>query len=201
MLGIVLGTGPSLNQSAEQVRELGRRGALLFGPNNTFQDFELSVWLACDPQWHKHYGRVTGDFDKFHWDSAICWKYGYQYIEGIWHDHLWTADKKKISLGHCSGVQLLNLAVHYGCDPILLVGHDFRYPEGQPRHYFSGLSETDGEYPQEIRKFSKFKKESGNDLLEVYRKIALTPTLPSIVNCTPGSALPWFPMGDLRDYL
>ena len=183
------------------MRELVRRGALLFGPNNTFEDFALDVWLACDPAWHRHYGKVEIDADLWHWDADICAEHGYRHVEGVWYDGLWMADKSKISLGHCSGHQLLNLAVHYGCDPILLVGHDFTYREGEPRHYFTGLSGEDGEYPAEIRKFSKFSKPDGNDLMAVYKRIADQEGLPRVINCTPGSALLWFPMGDLKDYL
>ena len=116
---------------------------------------------------------------------------------------LWMADKTKISLNHCSAAQLLNLAVNqYECDPVLLVGHDFSYAPGVPRHYFTSLSDVAGEYPAELRKYSLFDKQgAGDDLLAVYRRIAATPGLPRIVNCTPDSALPWFEMGDLRDYL
>lgn len=202
MLGIIVGTGPSLNESAPLVRKLGEQGALLFGCNNTYQDFDLDVHLACDPTWHQHYGQVHGDFDKWHWSREICDKYGYTYVEGVWHDGLWMADKSKISLNHCSGAQLLNLACNqYSCTTVLLVGHDFHY-NGPKRHYFSGLSEADGEYPQPLRKHSAFIKNNGtDDLLAVYKRISQTPGLPKIVNCTPGSALPWFPMGDLKDYL
>lgn len=219
MLGIVLGTGPSLALVADQVRDMRRRGvAWVFGVNNTFEDFELDAWIACDPAWHEHYGQVEGDFDKWHWDRGICERFGYRYIEGVWmvdgvayprSEHLtppglagglWLEDDTRISLNHCSSAQALNLAVHYGCDPIALVGHDFRYQEGQPRHYFRGLSDDDGEYPSEIRKHSPFDKQGrGDDLLAVYQRTAEQAGLPSIINCTPGSALPWFPFGELQD--
>ena len=117
-------------------------------------------------------------------------------------DRLWMQDKSKISLNHCSGAQLLNLACNqYECDEVVLIGHDFHY-NGQQRHYFSNLSDTPGEYPQEIRKFSKFdKKGQGDDLLAVYKRIADQKGLPTIINCTPESALPWFEFGDFRDYI
>ena len=111
--------------------------------------------------------------------------------------------ENKISLNHCSGAQLLNLAAgnQYGCTEIILIGHDFHYKADQ-RHYFTGLSETDGEYPQAIRKFSKFDKQGqGNDLLQVYRHIANQEGLPPIYNATEGSALKWFPVRKLKDFL
>lgn len=220
MIGIVIGTGPSLTDAIPDIKRLQEQGALLFGPNNTYQDFDLNVWLACDPAWHKHYGKIDlAHTDQWHWSPEICKTYGYTYVEGVWMidgvaysrneyelapgpvGGLWMEDKTKISLGHCSGHQLLNLAANqYGCDQILLVGHDFKYEPNKPRHYFSGLSDKDGEYPKQLRKFSKFIKPQGNDLLEVYKGIADQEGLPPITNCTQGSALPWFEFKELSDF-
>lgn len=218
MIGIVLGTGPSLAQSAEAVRKLRSQGALIFGVNNTFEDFDLDVWIACDPAWHEHYGQVTGPFDKWHWDRGICERFGYRYAEGVWLvdgvayprseyvlapgpvGGLWLKDKTRISLNHGSGPQALNLAAHYDCDPILLVGHDFKYEPGKPRHYFSGLSEAAGEYPKEIRKTSAFGHDN-DGMMGVYKRIAAQPGRPEIINCTPGSALRSFPQSRLECFL
>lgn len=200
MIGVILGTGPSLTQSADSVRKLQSEGALIFGPNNTFRDFDLDVWLACDPLWHEVYGNVTGPFDKWHWSRDICHTGGYRFIEGVWVDGLWLKDRTRISLNHCSGAQLLNLAVHYDCDPILLVGHDFHY-DGPKRHYFDDLSDVPGEYPLKLRKWSEFDKRGrGDDLLAVYKRIADQKGRPEIINCTPNSRLPWFPMRGLNDF-
>lgn len=194
-LGIVLGTGPSLSAAVPQIKELQRQGALLFGVNNTYLDFDLDCWIACDPTWHDEFSPVDlPDTDCWHWDISICKRYGYRFIEGRWLDGLST-DPNWISFNHCSGAQALNLAVHYGCETILLVGHDFHY-QGPARHYFSGLSDEDGEYPGHLRKFSTF-----DGLMRTYEHIADQDGLPRIVNCTPGSRLRCFPMGDLRDYL
>jgi len=183
--------------------KIPRFDGLIFTCNNSYKDVRTDVWLACDPAWHHHYGQVSGDFDKWHWDADICSAYGYTYVEGIWHTGLWLKDKSKISLNHCSSAQLLNLALNqYGCNEAVLIGHDFRYPLGQPRHYFSGLSETDGEYPQAIRKFSKFDKGPGQyDLLDVYDEISRTEGIPPIYNATQGSALTAFPYRPLEDFL
>lgn len=197
MRGLVLGTGPSLR---DVLHLIPRFDGLVFGPNNTFQDVPLDVWLACDPAWHALYGRVDGDFDKWHWDSGICQKHGYRYIEGVWHKGLWLQDRTKISLNHGSCPQLINLACHYGCDEIVLVGHDFT-DSGQ-RHYFDNLSETPGEYPAPIRKHSLLIKPAGQyDMLTVYREIHDTPSRPPIFNATEGSKLPWFEFRALEDFL
>ena len=197
---LILGTGPSLNDCKHLIPKFD---GLVFGCNNTYQDIDLDVWLACDPKWHARYSPVLGEFDKWHWDKGICEKYGYRYVEGVWVDGLWMKDKTKISLNHCSGAQLLNLAANqYECSEIILVGHDFRYTTDQPRHYFTGLSDTEGEYPPELRKYSLFDKQGqGNDLMKVYQHIADQKGLPPIINCTPGSHLKCFPVGNLEDYL
>lgn len=206
MRGLIVGTGPSLRAV---LHLLPRFYGLIFTCNNSYKDIRTDVWLACDPAWHAHYGRVAGDFDKWHWDAGICAAYGYDYVEGIWHEaktgpmRLWLKDKTKITLGHCSSVQLLNLALNqYGCSEAVLIGHDMTYRPSQPRHYFTGLSETDGEYPQAIRKHSEFDKGPGRyDLLDVYKELAQTAGMPPVYNATQGSALTAFPYRPLEDFL
>ena len=214
---LIVGTGYSLKA---QLHMLPHFDGLVFTCNNSYRDIKTDVWLSCDPTWHGLYSPVYGDFDKWHWDADICKRYGYRYVEGVWMvdgkayprseyltppgdaGGLWMQDKTKISLNHCSGAQLLNLACNqYECDTVLLVGHDFHYNAPQ-RHYFDDLSPIKGEYPEAIRKQSVFIKNNGqDDLLAVYKRIAETPDLPKIINCTPDSMLPWFPRGDLTDYV
>lgn len=169
-------------------------------------------WIACDPKWHEYSGQVYGHwFDKWHWRSDIARKYNYNHVQGIWHDGLWLKDNEHISLNHGSAPQAMNLACHYGCTEIVLVGHDFDYPEGEPRHYFDDLSDVPGEYPAPLRKHSAFIKNDGrilpnkqnDDLLAVYKRIDDTPGRPAIVNATPRnkSKLPWFPFRDLQEFL
>jgi len=121
---VILGTGPSLEKQRDNLlRWRAENKVRLFGVNNTFNDFPLDVWIACDPKWHEHYGQVEGDFDKWHWDKGICEKYGYQHIEGRWGDGLST-DKSYIHYGHSSGYQALGLAAHYGHKEVYLAGFD-----------------------------------------------------------------------------
>ena len=201
--GVVIGTGPSLADVADELRDLKAAGkVMLFGINRTFEDFDLDVWIQCDPSMHKHYGQTEGDFDKWHWDKDICEKYGYRYIQGVWLDGLST-DTDYLSLGHASGWQALQLAaVQYRCDIVLLVGHDMRYEIGKPRHYFN-LSDVAGEYPARLRKHSLFLKPDGSGLLPNYRHIAAQCSageIPQIYNCSEGSAMTCFPMAELSDF-
>ncbi len=187
-IGVVLGTGPSL----AEVTNLD--GLRVFGINNTYRDFELDVWTACDPQWWDVYGWETRyiEADRWHWDEDIAQRYGAWYIEGRWCDGL-SLDPSYIHYGHSSGYQALNLAVHYGCNPILLVGYDMRY-NGQ-RHYFKDLSDMPGEYPVQLRKWSTFE-----GLIQCYETISKQQGLPAIINCTPGSALQCFPFDELSNF-
>lgn len=210
MRGLIVGTGPSLRGLIEQIPRFEGR---LFILNNTWREpwveehwrrHEIPVvWIACDERWHEVNGPqdLPDWVEPYHFDREICRLGGYRHIEGVWHNGLWLEDCTKISLNHGSAPQAINLACHYECDPIVLVGHDFDYPPGQPRHYFDDLSDRPGEYPEPLRKYSKFIKNNGqDDLLAVYKRIADTPGRPEIINCTPGSKLPWFPFANFEDF-
>jgi hypothetical protein len=182
----------------------------LFGVNNTFEDFPLDHWIACDPAWHDYYGPVFGDFHKYHWDHEICDRYGYQFIEGRWADGVSPPGASWISLNHGSGPQILNIATSVAqVDCVLLVGHDMTYRPGEDRHYFQGLSGSSGEYPEPLRKHSPFTKPArvggahpdGDGIMYNYKHIAEQKGLPPIYNCTPNSAMKWFPFRNLEDFL
>ena len=183
---VILGTGPSLEKQRDNLlRWRAENKVRLFGVNNTFNDFPLDVWIACDPKWHEHYGQVEGDFDKWHWDKGICEKYGYQHIEGRWGDGLST-DKSYIHYGHSSGYQALGLAAHYGHKEVYLAGFDME--DAGKRHYFDDLSDDSGEYPEKLRKYSKFA-----GLIECYETVWEQTDRPVIFNMNPFSALRCFP--------
>lgn len=204
---IVIGTGPSLAQQIAHIQRLQAQGAKLYGINNTFRDFELDTWIACDPAWHQHYGKIDlPGVRQVHWDEDIVDRFGYEFMPGEWLPGLST-DPGTISFGHSSGWQALNLASH-DCDRgdfILLTGYDMTYRPGEARHYFGDLSEDVGEYPMPLRKFSKFDKGVGDGLLWDYQEIARQAQrgdVPPIYNCTLDSAMRWFPFYDLeRDEL
>ena len=186
---IVLGTGPSLNDQADEIRESGYP---IFGVNNTFNDFDLDAWIACDPSWHHEYGQVEGDFLKYHWDAGICERYGYEHIRGEWETGRLSLDPRYISYNHCSGAQALNLAVLMGAKTVYLAGHDMHY-EAPSRHYFNDLSEDLGEYPERLRKYSSFE----GLINDVYIPISKQEGLPEIINLTHSSALKCFKFGAL----
>ena len=200
---IIIGTGPSLLQQIDHIQGLQRYGrAKLYGINNTYRDFDLDTWIACDPAWHKYFGQVYGTFRKVHWDKEICTRNNYEHIPGEWLPGL-SLNPETISFGHSSGWQALNLAAH-DCRPgdrILLCGYDMTYRTGEARHYFGDLSEDVGEYPKPLRKWSKFDKGFNDGLLWDYRHIAKqveAGEVAPIYNCTLDSAMRWFPFYDLE---
>lgn len=202
---VVLGTGPSLAGQIEQLIALRAAGRCrLIGMNATFQHFPtLDVFTACNIEWWDYCGseftlwRSVARCDAWHWDRVCAQRWGLNWIEGRWGNGLST-DPTYIHLGHSSGVQALNLAVLYGCDPILLCGYEMTETAGQPRHYFTDQSDVPGEYPMPLRHYAKCS--NGHEgLLPIYREIAAQTGLPRIVNCTPGGKLDCLPRAPLAE--
>jgi hypothetical protein len=200
-LAVVIATGPSITpETFELLERYVQPRVALFGMNNVYEDIALDVHVACDPSWWRTYGKAAKDSGRcgisytWDWDSHLAFPHT-EYVEGRWGPGL-SVDPTYIHYGHSSSYQCLNLAVLYGAARILLVGFDMKYPPGQPRHYFQALSAVGGEYPEHLRKWSKF-----DGLLKQYDTIRGQQGLPPIINCTPGSAMTTFPMGDLHKEL
>ena len=204
MRAIVIGTGPSLNKEAAELVQSSRLPK--FGCNNTYQEFNLTALLACNPEWWDYYWprdkRLReGDFAKWTWDKPTAERYGLAHILGEWGDGLST-DSGTIFYGHSSGYQLINLALHYGVTEFVLIGYDLRYPGGyskesrQPgdgRHYF-------GEYPPQLHHWPSVGPNGEMaGLLDCYRTINPDDYGIRIINCSPDSALDFFETGNLAD--
>lgn len=172
-------------------------GLPVFGCNQTFELFDLSAHLACNPEWWDYYWERSDRLramqcPRWTWDKPTADKYGISYIEGRWGDGLST-DPACIHYGHSSGYQLLGIAYHAGVRDAVLVGYDLRYPPGYDgtrqiaggdRHYF-------GEYPPELQHWTKFNIGPAgeiNGLIDCYRTVARQGAM-RIALGTPGSAL------------
>jgi len=205
---IVLGTGPSV--TPEVIKQLRQTKLPIFGCNNAYQIAPLTALLSCNIEWWNYYwprdiSLRHGSFDKWTWDKPTADKYGLAHIRGEWGDNLST-NPEVIHYGHSSGYQLLNLAYHYGVREAVLIGYDLRYPAGYngktqtaggDRHYF-------GEYPPELQHWTKFGIGNGgelNGLLDCYRTIDTKALGMRIINCSPGSALDFFEMGRLEEWI
>lgn len=196
--GIVCCTGPSLSKAMATIRMLD---VPLFGMNNVYHDLPVHVHVASDPLWHATYApELKGalpDADLWTWDAKTARLYDLKRYNGIWADGLST-DPRFLHFGHSSSYQALGLAYLYGCSPIFMVGFDMHYND-KKRHYFDNLSDLSGEYPPNLRKFSKF-----DGLIRQFRTVAEQGLDVPIYNATEGSAFPWFPQikpTDITKYL
>lgn len=206
MRALIIGTGPSL--TPEAIDLVNGSSLPKFGCNNVYQVVpDLTAHLACNPEWWDFYGEdVCGHgFEKWTWDKPTSEKWGIAHIRGEWGDGLST-DPEVIHYGHSSGYQLINLALHYGVREFVLIGYDLRFPKGYngftktaggDRHYF-------GEYPPALQHWTchKMGKEGEiGGLLECYRTIDPEEYGIRIINCSPGSALDFFEVGELSAWL
>ena len=204
MRGIVIGTGPSLSSSAIEL--INKSPLPKFGCNNTYKVCELSSLLACNPEWWDHYwpkdeALRRGEFTKWTWDKPTADKYGLAYIKGAWGDGLST-DPEVIHYGHSSGYQLVNLALHHGITEMVLIGYDLRYPKGYKRNQRDpgGDRHFFGEYPKDLEHWPMVGPDGEmTGLLKCYQTINPSEYGIRIINCSPGSALDFFEMGNLAD--
>lgn len=198
-LGIILGTGPSLTPDVIEKIKPYRR----FGANRSFQ-YNCDVIAGCNHQfWHHYWPQIKGlPCHKWTTRPELKGQYpGLQYIEERWIDGLST-DNRYIAAHHGTGPQVVNLALHYGCKIMILVGWDMRFPGKvdrrrytEPRHFFGEdpltsnhwpMTGTNGELTGLIKEMETIKPEDYGI---------------EIINCTPDSAMTCFPMMDLDEAL
>lgn len=90
-----------------------------------------------------------------------------------------------IRTGSNSGYQALNIAVHSGGDPILLLGYDMRF-QGNKSHAHSGhaIKMHESSYKGYAQRFTTMRRPLEQRGIKV-------------INCSPGSAIKSFPIGEL----
>ncbi len=215
----IIGTGPSL-ESAD-VEQCRKAGFLLVAVNNAWE-FRPHVHVTTNPEW---WDLCREDDDIFMMMNSSsnplqCWcsdfrtaaKWGLNHFD--WRDDAehrgLSADPTLVSLGHGSGFSALNIAFLMGCNPIVLLGHDMRYPKGYDaiaknpggkRHYF-------GEYPEGAQHWPRVKVRATGELdglivcyEAVAEQIRVEQRHVDIINCTPGSALECFPSRRLDEVI
>ena len=197
-VGVIIGTGPSLSaDQLDQVKHLRK-----FGVNNAWQ-LGLDVHLACNWQWWNQYWPEIKNDPCHKWTPRIesATKYGVNYIEERWADGLST-DNTYIHAHHGSGPQMVNLALHYGCEKMILIGWDMRYSGKvsdrqykDKRHYF-------GEYPKALQHWPRTAPDGAmTGLIKEMETINPADYGIEIVNCTPNSAMTCFESRELADTL
>ena len=213
--GVLIATGPSLSESQlSMIRDAHTADRCrVFTINNTYQVYpETDVHLSCDGPWWRWYWndpvlrKMSEYVEMWTWYPDFAEEFGINYIKAIVEDGL-SYDPGIVHINHGSGPMMMNLAMHYGINKLVLVGHDMKFaedykpakcdPGSTPRHYF-------GEYPKPLQHWPSVKVRQGvlDGLIEAYTKINAQIVRDKlsidVVNCTPDSALTMFRQSDLE---
>ncbi len=195
-IAVCIATGPSL--STAQVDIVRRAKALayldaVFGVNDSYRlaGDVLDYLYAADGRWVQHHlietlaleaERWTCDDD--YWKDSPGWRrIAVKSGEGM------SVDRCHLIGGNHSGYQVINLAFLMGIRTVILLGYDAHSP-GQ--HFFGRHPTPDmdikSNYPAWMLNWRV--------LAERLDDYGLT-----IINCTPGSAIPFFPKRDLEEMI
>lgn len=205
MRAIIIGTGPSLTPQAIEL--VNQSKLLKFGCNLTYRVIGLDVLYVNNREFWQHYRDELAALTcaKWTYDESVAAEHGAKFIQGTWAPGL-SHNPKVLHWGHGSGYELMGIALHYGVTEFVLIGYDLRFPAGYDgikkiaggdRHFF-------GEYPKELQHWTKFNMGGNgelNGLLDMYRTIDADVLGIRIINCSPGTALDFFEMGKLQDYV
>lgn len=190
---IVAAPGPSLTPEVAETC----RGERVVAVSDAYRLLpEADVLYACAADWWLAREGCPG-FAGEKWSShgldpandkiAVAERYGLSLVAGE-HRPGFSTDPSCIHYGSNSGFQAVNLAILWGCTPIVLVGFDMRAVNGRD-HFFGSheppLRTGDAPFGLFIAAFEEAAK-------------MLPPGL-RILNATPGSALTCFEMVDLGD--
>lgn len=149
---------------------------------------------ACDVWWWDHY-KGCPDYMGEKWSThekrtneklEIGRKYGVRLVQGS-NARGFSLDSSIIHYGLNSGFQTINLAIHMGGNPIVLVGFDMKTCE--KRHFFGPHPgrQKGVKYEHYISRFDEAAE--------------MLPEGIEIINCTEKSALKCFPGRSLEDVL
>jgi len=144
------------------------------------------VMYGCDPKWWDGY---KGDFEGELWSThheetnnnkkRAQEKHGVHCVSGA-HANRFSTDPSVINYGSNSGFQAVNLAIHFGCKNIYLVGFNLK-----GANMFRPSDGGGSKYTGFIRAFEEASKHLPSDV--------------KIYNTTPDSALTCFPHMELSD--
>lgn len=191
---VCVGGGPSL--SLKQIHQIGTaRGddkCRVIAVNDAVYPCFWADWLhAGDLQWWRwHIQRVNG-FQGIRTtvsdDVPAPWVNGYLEFTG---DEGFDPDPSCLKSGRSSGYQAICIGMHTAAKRVVLVGFDMKFPDGGDRHWF-------GDHPtRSIVNYETQMMPSFETLLP-----AIAERNVEVINCSPGSALTVFPMGELEKVL
>ncbi len=188
-------TGPSLTvEQAEQLKAPRAAGRIkVLGVNCAYQLVELDALIAVDLMWWKKYhadvkARCPG-LETVTQDASAHKQFGLTTrIRGSARDGLGT---EEIRTGGNGGHAAVSLAFLFGAKKILLVGFDMRLGPNGEKHFHQ-------DHPKpciQTQLFSQWRKRFESTARDL-KKLNI-----EVVNCTPGSALEWFPMSTIEEAL
>lgn len=169
--------------------------------------YRLMPWAdilySCDNAWWEHH-QGAKEFRGDRWacheqdpnprelhgndKRELAQRFGINLVRGV-DSKAFSMDPSVVSYGDNTGFQALNLAMHFGCSRIVLIGFDMRHVDGKA-HFFGDHPKALRNSPDDVyKKFAKIFQQAAKALPERF----------SIVNATPGSALTCFPRVSLDD--
>lgn len=193
-VAVIIGGGPSITQEQIGIIQKAHKKGSVFAIaiNDAYQ---LAPWAdvlyVCDSVWWKWHYENTKEFRGLRITRSLAAEKRYPdliWIEGEPHDQGLSKRQDSIVNGRIGGYQAINLAVNFGAKKILLIGYDMRN--------IGGLSHWFGDHPNNQRPFWKNRIEHFKNMLPDLKERNIT-----VINCTPGSALDAFPMGELQNEL
>jgi len=193
-VAVLIGGGPSVTQDQiDLIREAHNEDIVhVIAINNAYQ---IAPWAdvlyACDEVWWGWYYTDTVDFRGLRITRSLSAKRNYPdliWIEGEPHDQGLSKRQDSIVNGRIGGYQAINLAVNFGAKRILLIGYDMRN--------IGGSSHWHGDHPNKQRPIWANRIEHFKNLLPDLKEREI-----DVINCTPGSVLDAFPIGNLGDEL
>lgn len=195
--GVVIASGPSLTVEHIHRLSLVEENLFIVGVNNAFEICPfLNVLHAADHTWWENYAdEVPEHIDWFStWDASSKPSFKIDsrinYLSGI-PGHGFAKNTNELVLGGHGGHHAIQIAMHYGCREILLLGLDMCRLDGKA-HWF-------GDYPvaemnRRIRYDSYQPQMTAGASQAIKRGVR-------IINCSLRSAVSCFPKMTLDDAL
>jgi hypothetical protein len=188
---VVVASGPSLTD--EQITLIEHSVVFTIAVNNSYAKLRHpDVVYACDYLWWKlnHMKAKQNIPRRQMWtqDRAAAEQFQLSHIQWEGKDGL---GKRGLRVNGNSGAGAINLAYHFGARRILLVGMDMKPGPNGEKHWHP-------DHPKPLvqgQQFEEWRKKMGVLAADLKTEGV------TVVNCTPGSALTCFPMGDLEQEL
>lgn len=194
---VVCGSGPSLDWADLAHAVWAKEGLKIMAVNSScFVADWIDVCYACDFLWWKtNIQKVKKEpFARNNptalWtqDRAAAERFGINWVRGTHREGLGTST---LNTGGNSGYGAVNLAYLFGARRILLLGFDMKEGPNGEKHWHE-------DHPRPL-----VQKQLFGEWIHKFKKLAedLKVNGCEVINCTPGSALPWFPMSTINKEL